>query len=171
MKETDTMLLFWDGFPSQWHDSYFYDENFILYNCCEQYMMAQKALLFNDKEMYNAIMTATNPRQQKAIGRKVGTGTGAKPFDADAWNVACRNVVRRGNLFKFSQNEDLKKLLLATGDKLIVEASPLDKIWGIGLGEDDPRALDPQQWQGTNWLGEDVMFVRKLLTDRALQRP
>lgn len=165
MKTVDNFVLFWDGFPSQWHPSKFFDERFIMYDCCEQYMMAEKARLFKDNDALVAIMASTNPREQKSLGRKVGTGTGAEPFNEEKWNAACRSVVRRGNLFKFTQNEDLKKLLLATGDKIIVEASPYDKIWGIGLGEDDPRCLDQNQWQGKNWLGEDVMFVRKLITD------
>lgn len=167
MKETDTMLLFWSGWPSQWHLSYFYDQNFVLYDTAEKYMMAEKARLFNDIEILKEIMHATSPKEQKSLGRKVGTGTGAEPFDAERWNVACRDVVRRGSLFKFTQNEDLKRLLLATGDRRIVEASPLDKIWGCGLREDDPRILDPKNWTGTNWLGEDIMFVRKLLTASA----
>jgi ribA/ribD-fused uncharacterized protein len=72
-------------------------------------------------------------------------------------------VVYRGNLAKFEQNADLRALLLATGEHAIVEASPHDRIWGIGLAADDPRATDPSQWQGTNWLGKALMRVREEL--------
>lgn len=165
MKETDKLVLFWGGWPSQWYESPFYGEDFELYNTAEQYMMAGKAAFFNDHETRAEIMKRTDPKDQKALGRQVGTGAGAKAFDAELWNVACRPIVRRANLFKFTQHADLQALLLATGDKLIVEASPYDKIWGIGLRETDPRALDQKLWEGSNWLGEDIMFVRKLLTD------
>lgn len=163
MKETDTMVLFWDGWPSQWHPSPFFDQNFILYKTAEQYMMAEKARFFNDQIAVEKIMAARSPGEQKKIGRLVGTFEGARPFDPEAWAVESRIVVKRGTLFKFTQNPDLRQAMLDSGDKIIVEASPYDKIWGIGLGEDDPRALDPAQWQGLNWLGEAVMDVRKIL--------
>lgn len=152
----ENFVLFWNGIYSQWHPSKFTIDG-IEYNCCEQYMMAKKALTFNDQESYKMIMYADNPRDQKAFGRRV------KNFNADVWAVISREVVYQGNYAKFTQNPELKKQLMETGDREIVEASPYDKIWGIGLGEEDPRALDKSQWQGTNWLGEAIMRVRETL--------
>ena len=155
MKTTDKMVLFWGGPFSQWYPQKMIIDG-IEYNCCEQYMMAQKAALFADAEAINKIMATDEPRLQKAIGRTV------KNFNAPMWEKICRDVVYRANLEKFS-NPRLKEYLMNTDDKEIVEASPYDKIWGIGLGEDDPRALDKLQWQGTNWLGEALMQVRETL--------
>jgi ribA/ribD-fused uncharacterized protein len=171
MTETDTMILFWDGTYSQWEQSQFYDENGIRYNCCEQYMMAEKARFFNDKPLLKAIMTTLHPRDQKALGRTVGKSDGSTPFDEKTWDAQSRIVVFKGNLFKFTQNPDMMAELLQTGDKIIVEASPYDKIWGIGLAEDDPRALDKAQWQGLNLLGEAVMQVRAVLLGNVVIEP
>ena len=88
------------------------------------------------------------------------------PFDEARWTAACREVVYRGNLAKFGQNDDLLALLLATGSKTLVEASPKDRIWGIGLSADDPRATQPSAWPGKNWLGEALMRVRTELSQR-----
>jgi ribA/ribD-fused uncharacterized protein len=100
------------------------------------------------------IMAELDPAKQKKLGRQV------KNFDAAKWNSVSREVVFQGNLFKFQQHDQLRNLLLKTENSLLVEASPFDKIWGIGLGPDDPRAKNPEQWQGTNWLGEELMRVR-----------
>ena len=153
MKTTNTMVLFWGGKFSQWypHDM---EIDGVVYNCCEQYMMAEKARLFNDTEALAKIMVSDDPRTQKAIGRTV------KGFNAPMWEKVCRDIVFRANMAKFS-DPDMKSYLLAFGEKEIVEASPYDTIWGIGLGEEDPRALDKAQWQGTNWLGEAIMQVRE----------
>ena len=151
--ETDTQIFFWGGEFSQWAKCSFIIDK-VRYNCAEQYMMAEKARLFGDEEAECDIMTTKSPSTQKAIGRKV------KNFDPVKWNEICRLVVYRGNLAKFTQNEELYNYILSTGDKEIVEASPVDKIWGIGLHEDDPRCLDRTQWQGTNWLGIACMQVR-----------
>lgn len=150
--------LFWGGECSQWYPSKFYDPTLKMYfNCTEQYMMYHKAMVFNDDEMMDKIMETDNPKTQKALGRKV------KNFDADEWNNVCREIVYRGNLLKFSQNRKLFVFLMQNAGKHFVEASPFDKIWGIGLGEDDPDALDKSKWLGTNWLGEAINRVRDTL--------
>lgn len=150
--ETEKYIFFWGGPFSQWFKSDFTIGG-TTYNCAEQYMMAQKATLFGDTESHEAIMKTRDPSKQKAIGRTV------KNFDANKWNLVCREVVYKVNLAKFS-SPALRQILLDTGDKEIVEASPYDRIWGIGLGTDDPRCLDKSKWQGTNWLGIAIMEVR-----------
>jgi ribA/ribD-fused uncharacterized protein len=84
-------------------------------------------------------------------------------FSEKVWNSVCRGIVYRANLAKFSQSSELRSVLLETGNRTIIEASPKDFIRGIGLGQDDPRAEDPAQWQGTNWLGVALMQVRNEL--------
>src|SRR5262245_43698308 len=142
--EREGFVFFWNGWPAQWHPSPFVLGG-VRYSCCEQYMMAEKARLFGDQETLSKILAAETPREQKALGRQV------KPFDEQRWNSVCREIVYQGNLAKFTQNEDLLALLLATGEKTLVEASPTDKIWGIGLDAKDRRATDPSQWRGKNW--------------------
>ncbi len=152
------MVLFYGGPLSQWVHCQF-EVDGIAYNCAEQYMMAEKAFLFEDEEAYARIMGTSNPSIQKAWGRKV------KSFDAEQWYKVARAIVVKGNLAKFGQNLDFKKYLLSTGNKTLVEASPTDLIWGIGLAVDDPRALDKTQWRGFNWLGEALMAVRSQLNE------
>jgi ribA/ribD-fused uncharacterized protein len=130
-------------------------------NCCEQYMMAEKARLFGDLDSLQQIMVAKDPRDQKRIGRSV------KNFVPQMWDKISKDVVFRANLAKFSDPE-MKKYLMSFGNEEIVEASPYDKIWGIGLSEDDPDALDKTKWQGTNWLGEAIMAVREALKGQAV---
>jgi ribA/ribD-fused uncharacterized protein len=135
MKTTDKGIYFWSGIYSQWSTSIFkIDEQ--NYSSAEQYMMYKKAMLFEDEEVANAIMRTNNPREQKALGRKV------RDFDGDVWNRVCRDYVYEANYAKFTQDETLLKQLMETGDKEIVEASPKDKIWGIGLHYDDERIHD-----------------------------
>ena len=107
--------------------------------------------------MAGRIAAASSPRKQKELGRQV------KNFDQAIWDGQKEDVVFRGNLAKFTQQIDLKELLLSTGKRIIVEASPEDCVWEIGLAEDDPRTLDPQQWRGLNLLGKAIMRVRKEL--------
>lgn len=154
--ETDRFVFFWSGWPSQWHPASFTIDG-ARYNCCEQFMMAEKAAVFGDRDALVQVLAATDPRKQKAVGRKV------RNFDPAVWDGVCRGVVYRANLARFSQDPALAGALLKTGDKTIVEASPLDTIWGIGLAADDPRARDPGQWLGTNWLGIALMQVRDAL--------
>lgn len=153
---TDKFVFFWGGTYSQWCPSPFEIGGF-QYNCCEQYMMAQKALLFDDFVSYTKIMETKQPAEQKALGRKV------KGFDKDKWESVCRQIVYDANYAKFTQNPKMMAELMATGDREIVEASPEDKIWGIGLHESDERVHDKSKWQGTNWLGEAIMQVREKL--------
>lgn len=153
---TDKYVFFWNGVFSQWYPSKFVIEG-VEYNCCEQYMMAQKALLFNDMENHKMIMHSKSPNEQKGFGRRV------KGFDKDKWEAVCREIVFDANMAKFTQNPKMLEELMDTEDLEIVEASPYDKIWGIGLHETDPKALDKSQWQGTNWLGEAIMSVREKL--------
>jgi ribA/ribD-fused uncharacterized protein len=156
---TDKFVLFWGDWPSQWFKCRFAIGG-QSYNCCEQFMMAEKARVFGDAEAEAAILRTTNPREQKALGRTV------RAFDEATWNAVCRGIVYRANLAKFEQDANLYKVLMETGSRTIVEASPKDRIWGIGLGQDDPRAQDPSQWRGTNWLGVAIMQARDELRRR-----
>ncbi|MHA2279915.1 MAG: NADAR family protein [Promethearchaeota archaeon] len=150
------MHMFWGGPFSQWYPSLFEVEG-IKYNCAEQYMMAKKAELFGDEEALLKIMTSANPEEQKRIGRTV------ENFVENQWDVVAKDIVFRGNMAKFAQNPGLRAYMLAAGDQEIVEASPEDTIWGIGLFAEDPDACDKTKWKGTNWLGEVLMSVRDVL--------
>lgn len=147
-------LYFWreheqNGVFSQW---YFEDMviDGVTYNCCEQYMMAQKALLFNDLEIHSQIMQTTSPKVQQSLGKKV------KDFNNGVWDNFKGSIVFRGNLAKFNGN--LRNLLLSTGDKFLVEASPYDRVWGIGFKSD--IALSKIDLWGQNLLGKILMEVR-----------
>lgn len=148
-------VFFWGGVFSQWYPHLMKIDG-IEYNCAEQYMMAMKASHFGDRDSLTLIMNSKESREQKAYGRLV------KNFDPVEWNKVCRDIVYKGNLHKFS-TEPLKSFLINTGDRELVEASPTDVIWGIGLHKTDPRCLDKSQWRGTNWLGECLMRVRTTL--------
>jgi hypothetical protein len=130
--ETDRFVFFWGGWPSQWSKSTFRVDG-IAYNCCEQFMMAEKARLFGDDVRLAQILQSKSPREQKALGREV------ENFDEAVWNRVCRDVVYRGNLARFTQDDRLAALLLATGDKTIVEASPKDCIWASASPPPTPR--------------------------------
>ena len=153
--------FFYGGIFSQFFPCTF-TEMGVTYNSAEQYMMAQKALLFDDIQTYDKIMSLSNPYKIKALGRLV------KNFNQEIWDKHKEDIVFNGNLLKFSQNKKLCKQLLATGDKEIVEASPTDTIWGIGLAETDPDIYDKSKWRGTNLLGKAIMKVRDVLKDTKL---
>src|SRR5512139_2345180 len=159
----DTMFTFFftEANPfSQWYPCTF-TVGANTFHCAEQYMMHGKALLFADTETAAKILAADHPRQHKALGRKV------KPFDDATWKRERIAIVRAGNHAKFTQNAELLDKLLATAGTTLVEASPYDKIWGIGLGEKDPRAQDPKQWKGRNLLGYVLTELRdELLAER-----
>ena len=125
-----------------------------IYYYTEQYMMAEKARLFKDKEVLEQIMKAKDPKEMKALGKKV------RNFNQDIWDKTKYSIVLNGNYFKFAQNPGMRNFLLATGNKILVEASPLDKIWGIGLSEENSNAMNPNLWRGQNLLGFALMEVR-----------
>jgi hypothetical protein len=156
MKTTNKYVFFWNGIYSQWHKANMTIDR-IEYNSCEQYMMHQKAMLFGDEETAELIMQEKNPREQKKFGRKI------QGFDKAIWDKNSLAIVYRGNLAKFSQNEGLKKELLATGDRILVEASPVDNIWGIGLDEKAKGVEDPANWKGLNLLGQAITLVKNEL--------
>lgn len=139
---------------SQWYKCKFTLEG-IEFSSAEQYMMYKKAKLFSDSETAQKIMNTSNPREQKDLGRLV------KGFNKEEWNKNALEIVYDGNLAKFSQNEDLMNVLLSTKGQTIVEASPYDKIWGIGLSEDNTESTSPINWQGTNWLGIVLTELRQ----------
>ena len=139
MKITNKHVFFWNGIYSQWHKAPMTIDG-IEYNSCEQYMMHQKALLFDDHIIADLIMQEKNPREQKKYGRQI------RNFDKALWEKNCLAIVFEGNLAKFSQNPGLKAEMLSTGNKIFVEASPLDNIWGIGLDENADNIDDPSYW-------------------------
>jgi ribA/ribD-fused uncharacterized protein len=152
----ERFTFFWSGPFSQWHRSRFTIDG-MLYETAEQYMMAEKARLFGDEEACRRIMAAPDPRDQKALGRKV------RDFDRDRWSDVARDIVHRGNRAKFTTHRDLLAALFDTEGTTLVEASPFDTIWGIGLAADNPDALDRTKWRGTNWLGEILTRLRDTL--------
>lgn len=124
------------------------------YPTAEHYMMASKARLFDDEERLRQILGAETPDRAKALGRKV------QGFDQARWDAAAFSIVVKANLAKFGRHAPLKAFLLGTGERVLVEASPVDHIWGIAMAEDDPRAANPREWQGRNLLGFALMAVR-----------
>ena len=153
MEGDERFTFFWSGIFSQWHPSPFQINN-IWFNCAEQHMMANKASLFGDNDALFKIMNTIEPIDQKRYGREV------KNFVQEVWNAKAKSIVYGGNYAKFTQNEDMKKELLVTVGTTLVEASPEDTIWGIGLRKEDPRAQNRNTWKGTNWLGEVLTEVR-----------
>lgn len=144
---------------SQWYRCRF-EAGGHAFNCAEQYMMHGKALLFDDAEVAAKILKADHPRQHKALGRKV------KRFDDKVWKRERETIVMAGNRAKFTQNPELLELLLETAGTTLVEASPYDRIWGIGLAATDPRAQDSAQWRGQNLLGKILTALRDELAAR-----
>lgn len=150
----EKFTFFWSGPFSQWYPSEFTvdGKKFV---CAEQFMMYKKAEFFGDMETAEKIMQTLDPKIQKALGRKV------RGFDVDGWNKNAKAFVYTGNYNKFTQNPNLMKKLFDTKGTTLVEASPYDTIWGIGLREDDLNALDRNKWRGTNWLGEVLTSLRE----------
>jgi len=154
----EEFAFFWGGVMSQWARSKFVIDG-VEFNTCEQYMMYKKALMFHDYEIASDIMKADRPREQKALGRKVSN------FNKEFWEKYCREIVYDANMAKFTQNPDMLDELMFTVGKTLVEASPKDAIWGIGLTAEDPLAQDRKTWKGTNWLGEAIERVRDELQE------
>lgn len=148
--------FFWsnDSPFSQWHKSEFVLNNTV-YSSAEQFMMSKKAELFGDEMIKEEILSTNNVRKQKELGRRV------KGFDEQKWNENKIKIVYIANNLKFSQNEALKQKLLETKGKYIVEASPVDIIWGIGIAPDDNRRFNQAKWRGQNLLGKVLTQLRE----------
>jgi ribA/ribD-fused uncharacterized protein len=156
MKITNKYVFFWDGIYSQWYSAPMVIDD-RTFNCCEQWMMYNKATFFEDYVTAEQVMKTKSPREQKELGRMV------KNFDSNRWNKVCSGIVYKGNLAKFTQNEDLKKELLNTGNRILVEASPYDQIWGIGMGVEEEGIDNAINWKGQNLLGWALQLVKQEL--------
>ena len=160
-------LFFWGHQPSkdgivtksclsQWWVADFVVDG-LTYRSAEHWMMAEKARLFNDEAVLARILAAKSPAEAKKLGREI------QDFGPDLWEERKYDIVKTGNLHKFGQHEDLAQFLLATNERVLVEASPVDTIWGIGLAADAADAANPARWRGPNLLGFALMEVRDQL--------
>lgn len=141
---------------SQWWPSPFTVDG-VEYATAEHWMMASKARLFEDAEAEKKAVAASSPAQAKKVGRLV------RGFDESLWQRERFGIVVEGSVHKFAAHPDLRAFLLGTGNRVLVEASPMDRVWGIGLAADDERAMDPAQWRGANLLGFALMAARERL--------
>ncbi|GAB7104784.1 NADAR family protein [Streptomyces phaeofaciens JCM 4814] len=163
-------LLFWGHRPlpdgrlgasclSQWWPS-----PFVVgpdtYATAEHWMMAEKARLFDDAEAERRVLAAGHPSEAKKAGRLV------RGFDEETWQRERFRIVVEGSVHKFASNPRLRSFLLGTGERVLVEASPVDRVWGIGLAADDDAATDPQRWRGPNLLGFALMQARRRLREQ-----
>lgn len=161
------LLYFWGHTPkyneeigkhvfSQWYKAPF-TIGTTVYKTSEHYMMAQKALLFKNQEIFSEIIACHKPSEVKELGREI------KNFDDEIWNTYKYEIVKTGNIHKFNQNNELASFLISTGNHVIVEASPVDAIWGIGMSQDSPHIDNLYMWRGQNLLGFALMETRDFL--------
>jgi ribA/ribD-fused uncharacterized protein len=160
-------LMFWghrpqadgsigNGCLSQWWPCRFTVDQ-VEYASAEHWMMASKARLFGDRDAVASILAAHTPAEAKNLGRLV------RGFDEQVWTQRRFDLVVEGNVAKFGQDPALRDFLAATKGRVLVEASPRDRIWGIGLSAADERATDPVHWRGLNLLGFALMEARSRL--------
>jgi len=166
-KSRPKFLFFWGHQPSKdgsitascfsqwWHAPFTVDG--LSYPTAEHWMMAAKARLFGDEQAASQILKAGSPKQAKQLGRQVNG------FDGARWDAEKYRIVTEGSLQKFRQNPALRAFLLSTGNQVLVEASPVDRVWGIGLAADDEKATNPLLWRGENLLGFALMQARDRL--------
>jgi len=138
---------------SQWYPAAF-EVAGVRYATAEHWMMAEKARVFGDRDAAERAAAEPHPGAAKRVGREV------RGFDPEVWEERRFGIVVAGNRAKFTQHPELRRFLLGTGARVLVEASPVDRVWGIGLAADDPRAADPHTWEGLNLLGFALMQVR-----------
>ncbi len=158
------VILFWGSTSpfSQWYPckftvtfkSEYTGETIITFGSAEQWMMYRKAQTFGDLDKAKAILKEKSPLKIKQLGRRV------KNFDEKQWDAEKYEIVRQGNIYKFSQNPELKKALLDTKNKYIMEASPYDKVWGVGMGAKNKNIYDTDKWKGQNLLGKAIVSTR-----------
>lgn len=156
MSGHDQYEFFWSGPFSQWKRVRL-ERDGVAFNTAEQAMMYGKAMLFRDDRIAQQILATNDARKQKALGRQV------KGFDGAIWDAHKADIVRRANMAKFGQNKGLRRKLFQTGQRTLVEASPHDAIWGIGLDEATARTVPPADWPGQNLLGKILTEVREEL--------
>lgn len=145
---------------SQWWPSPFTVDG-VEYATAEHWMMAAKARLFGDAEAERRVLAAGRPAEAKKAGRLV------RGFDEDVWERERFGIVVEGSVGKFAAHAELREFLLGTGERVLVEASPVDRVWGIGLAADDEGAGDPERWRGPNLLGFALMEARRRLRQGA----
>jgi ribA/ribD-fused uncharacterized protein len=160
---TDAHIFFWGGEFSNWYDAQFKYKGIMFFNT-EQAFMWEKALYFHDMESAKKIIETPYPAICKRIGRKI------KNFEAVAWMKKSPEIMTEVNYAKYSQNPRLKLLLVDSHPKTIVEASPEDKIWGIGLHWSDDKVLNENNWKGLNLLGKSLMDVRDRLRNERVYK-
>jgi ribA/ribD-fused uncharacterized protein len=164
---TANYVFFWghqpweEGVPgksclSQWYESPF-ELDGVRYLTAEHYMMAEKARLFGDREAEAKVLASTDPGDAKKLGREI------RGFDNETWYGKRVEIVVKGNHARFSQHERLREFIISTGARVLVEASPVDAIWGIGLAAAHRDAANPHRWKGLNLLGFALMEVRERL--------
>ena len=148
------------GYMSQWFPSPFIDRDGNQYGTAEHWMMAEKARLFGDEAVRDKILKSNDPKAVKALGRKV------RKFDENTWIQNRERIVYEGNILKFQQNPNLKTKLISTFPKVLVEASPYDRIWGIGMAANMAATTPIINWKGLNLLGKVLMSVRSSLIEQ-----
>ncbi|MEL7122870.1 MAG: NADAR family protein [Bacteroidota bacterium] len=162
-------LFFWGHHPnrngqigkscfSQWWESDFQVDG-IIYKTAEHWMMAEKARLFEDETTLSKILKSKSAAEAKKLGRRV------RNFDEETWKTHRYDIVKRGNRHKFNQNKTLKDFLILTSNRILVEASPYDKIWGIGMKAGYEGIDNPYNWKGLNLLGFAIMEIRDEILD------
>lgn len=156
----DQVHTFWHGPLSNWFIRPFGVQG-VTYNCVEQWMMASKARTFGDQAALAKIMASTSPKDQKAAGRAV------QGYNDEIWQAVNDDLVLVGGMGKFLQHRDLYEELMGTGDRILVEASPHDTVWGVGLAAEDDRILDPTQWRGQNKQGKMLSRARAVFNQAA----
>ena len=158
----NTYVMFWrphegNGILSQWYDSTFTVDG-VEYSHAEMFMMAEKCKLMGDEETRQQILQCRDdPSKQQKLGRTVAN------WDEDLWLANREEVSYQANLAKFSQNSDLKNFLMQTDDAVLVEASPNDRVWGIGMKRTDYNATNEREWRGQNLLGKCLMRARETI--------
>ncbi|CAB3805460.1 N-glycosidase YbiA [Pararobbsia alpina] len=159
MRKVDNITAFFgaDDVFSNWHVAPFTYHD-VRFNCVEQFKMFSKARLFGDEEIAAKILAFPHPASQKALGRTV------RDFKDSVWLAKRESIVFVGCREKFAQNPPLLKILLESAPTVLVEASPTDRTWGVGLNDRDPRITDPTKWRGRNLLGITLMRVRDQLS-------